>query len=236
MDVVSKLELHYYFQDSSHSMDAYIRNKCEAELLALIKEVSAITGLEVSLDAEALREGGLRNVWKVLGKNSTQILVIIAILTLILQIIQYSDSRDEMDEELKKLSIEEKKLSIEKLKKEIEAGNPNNKTIKEAANSINNDFKILTRKSNFYKQLDNYEKVTKLGISSLNSENTPINQEVVIEKESFYKYILTTNELQDVVDENAEIEIVSPVIVEGKYKWKGIYQDRSEERRVGKEC
>ena len=101
MDVVSKLELHYYFQDSSHSMDAYIRNKCEAELLALIKEVSAITGLDVSLDAEALREGGLRNVWKVLGKNSTQILVIIAILTLILQIIQYSDSHDEMDEELK---------------------------------------------------------------------------------------------------------------------------------------
>jgi len=33
--VASKLELHYYFSDESHSMNAIARNKCEHELLCL---------------------------------------------------------------------------------------------------------------------------------------------------------------------------------------------------------
>ena len=34
----SKMELHYFFSDRSHQMDAFIRNRCETELLAIIKE------------------------------------------------------------------------------------------------------------------------------------------------------------------------------------------------------
>lgn len=165
MDAANKLELHYYFHDDSHSMDALVRNKCEAELLALIKEVSIATGIDFTIDAEALNEGGLKNVWKILGKNTNQITVIHLLLTLILQTVDYFNSEDEMDLELKELSIEEKKLNIEKLKKELETGTVNPATVKETAHSINNDFKVLTRKSNIYKQLDKYEKVTKLGIS-----------------------------------------------------------------------
>ena len=35
-----KLELHYFFEDESHFMNAFIRNKCEADLLAIAKEVA----------------------------------------------------------------------------------------------------------------------------------------------------------------------------------------------------
>ncbi|HOY87234.1 MAG TPA: hypothetical protein PL131_12905 [Methylotenera sp.] len=137
----------------------------------------------------------------------------------------YQSQDDEMDIALKQLSIEEKKLSIQKLKKELEVGVPNDKTIKSAALSINNDFKVLTRKSNFYKQLDGYEKIKGLGINALTLEEQPTQVEKFIPKSDFYKYILSTNDLPDEVIETAEIEIVAPVLREGRYKWKGIYQD-----------
>ncbi|MEI2613592.1 MAG: hypothetical protein V9G21_00740, partial [Methylotenera sp.] len=160
------------------------------------------------------------------GENGNQIATILAIITIILTIAQmYQSQDDEMDIALKQLSIEEKKLSIQKLKKELEVGVPNDKTIKSAALSINNDFKVLTRKSNFYKQLDGYEKIKGLGINALTLEEQPTQVEKFIPKSDFYKYILSTNDLPDEVIETAEIEIVAPVLREGRYKWKGIYQD-----------
>ncbi len=221
----SKLELHYYFNDNSHSMDAYIRNKCETEILALIREISIALEIEIKLDSEALREGGLRNVWKVLGKNNPQITLIIAVIALTLQIKQLYPVEDEMDVELKNLSIEEKKLSIQKLKNELEAGEIKPSTLKDVTNSINLDFKILSRKSNFFKQLDNYEKITGLGVNTLTLDDKPTDEEKIIPKQDFYRYILSTDELPDEIIEDAEIEIISPVIKEGRYKWKGIYLD-----------
>lgn len=225
MHIASKLELHYYFNDTSHSMDAYIHNKCEAEILALFREVATTLGFEIKLDSEALKEGGLKDVWKALGKNSGQVGVIIAIIALLLQIKQLYPNEDEMSVELKKLSIEEKKLTIQKLKKELEAGEIKPNTLKEATNSINLDFKVLTRKSNFYKQLDGYDKITQLGLSTLTLDNVPTSEEQIVPRADFHKYILSTNELPDEIIENAEIEIISPVIKEGRYKWKGIYED-----------
>lgn len=37
MSFGEKLELHYYLNNGSHSMDALVRNKCEAEILAKFK-------------------------------------------------------------------------------------------------------------------------------------------------------------------------------------------------------
>ena len=38
---------------------------------------------------------------------------------------------------------------------------------------------------------------------------------------------LKSDELEPVVDENAKIEIIAPVLKAGKYKWRGIYQEES---------
>jgi len=227
MELASKLELHYYFDDDSHTMDAYIRNKCESELLALITEIKSTLDIDFALDAEALKEGSIRNLWKILGENGVQIAAITSIIAVIMTMAQmYQSQDDEMDIELKKLSIEEKKLAIEKLKRELKSGETTNQTITEAAKCLNNDFKVLTRKSNFYKLLNGYEKVNGLGISTLTKDERPVFAEAFIPKYDFHKYILTTNELPDELVENAEIEIVSPVLKDGRYRWKGIYNDQ----------
>lgn len=44
MSDANRLQLHYYFDDESHFMDAHVRNKCEGELLAIIHEVSTNFG------------------------------------------------------------------------------------------------------------------------------------------------------------------------------------------------
>ena len=50
------IEFHYVFNDGMHSMDAYILNKCESELLAIIKQVSNDFQLQVSIDYLPLEE------------------------------------------------------------------------------------------------------------------------------------------------------------------------------------
>ena len=45
-EMADKLELHYYLNNESHVMDALVRNKCEAELLAIIFDVSDLLGFE----------------------------------------------------------------------------------------------------------------------------------------------------------------------------------------------
>ena len=44
-----------------------------------------------------------------------------------------------------------------------------------------------------------------------------------IDKNEFENFVLDSDELEPVVELNAVIEMVSPVLKKGKYKWTGIY-------------
>lgn len=62
MNLAGKLQLHYYLDGGSHSMDALVRNKCEAEILALIQEASNEFGFQLAIESEAFQEGGLKGI------------------------------------------------------------------------------------------------------------------------------------------------------------------------------
>ena len=62
MITAEKFEIHYYLKDGSHSMDAVVKNKCEAELLAVAYEIIDLLDLDVTINAEALREGGVKEL------------------------------------------------------------------------------------------------------------------------------------------------------------------------------
>ena len=228
MDIANRLELHYYFNDESHSMDAIVRNKCEAELLAIIYEASVILGFEIKVDAEVFQEGGLKDIWKFLGRNSAQIAIVISIITLILSQIPKTDSEYEsLQKELVKLSIQEKKLSIKKLQTELEEDSVSQETVKSVTKVVNTNYKIVTRKSNLYKQLSNYEKVTKLGVTSISEKGEYLAEERMINRTDFKRFILHSNELKPELVDGAQIEIVAPVLKEGNYKWKGVFEEES---------
>jgi hypothetical protein len=242
MTALDRFQIHYYLANGSHAMDAFVRNKCEAELLAILQEICAIVGASIKVETVPSKEGGLRDFWKILGDNGLHISATFTILTFVLGVINSGlsrvpvadsdkDAREKSIQELtieeKKLSIEEKRLALEKLRKEIKEGTLNKETLESAAKAAEHNIKIQSRRSNFYKQLSNYEKVTAVGFSSLNSKSEQVILERTVPRSDFSKFILLDNSLPTETIEPATIEIVAPVLREGNYKWKGIYEDES---------
>lgn len=60
------LEIHYYFIDDSHSMDAFVKNRCDRALLNIFEEASKKLGLKKYLQVDVLpvSAGGLREYFR----------------------------------------------------------------------------------------------------------------------------------------------------------------------------
>jgi hypothetical protein len=221
----NRFELHYYFgdEDKTHSMDAFTRNKCEHELLQIVSEITRELDLKVKVETEAYEEGGLTEIWTFLGSDNGQLTIILSLLTLALSRIPLRKTK--LEKKDLKLSIEERKLNIELMKKELESkGIPENKIdIEKLVLIITNNYKIIKHKSNFYKQLYKYPKVKKLSTTKLNENKQRIDEPSFVERKDFDKFILESDSLDTIPDDNATIEIISPVLKKGKYKWRGIY-------------
>ena len=221
-----KLELHYYFNDSSHSMNALVRNQCESEFLAIAMEVAKELELAIQLESEAYREGGLKEAWKIIGKNGVRVSIFISIMALVSSRIPFSDPElDQLQKQNLRLSIEEKKLRIKKLKTELENEEVNEKTVAEVAESLETNLKVVTRKSNFYKQLNRYNKIEKIGLTALNSNGMPITDERIVLRNNFRNFIIHSHNLTPITIDDALVEIIAPVLKEGRYKWKGVYEN-----------
>jgi hypothetical protein len=219
-----KLELHYYFQDQSHTIDATVRNKCEAELLALVHEVSRVVGAQILIEAEPSAEGGFRDIWRALGENQNQLTLILLVVTLILSRIPVGDREHaDLQKELTRLSVEEKQLSIEKLRRELARGEVTVEAVEATRAVAESEPKVITRKSNFYRHVSNYEKVSKVSVRRLDGGGRPLEEERPVERRDFPRFIIASSELPPLVIDDAIIEIVSPVLKEGTYKWKGLY-------------
>ncbi|WP_426356867.1 hypothetical protein ACPUVO_10240 [Pseudocolwellia sp. HL-MZ19] len=62
MEAINKLELHYYFDDDSHDINAITRNKCEAELRA-----DEDDNAQIELISPVLKDGNYK--WKGIYKD-----------------------------------------------------------------------------------------------------------------------------------------------------------------------
>lgn len=84
--IKQNFQIHYYFDDNSHSMNAFVRNAMEKELLNLISEVGKTLNIDMQIDSEVKKEGGLIDTF-----NLTVVLSVSAIYfrTSINQIITY---------------------------------------------------------------------------------------------------------------------------------------------------
>lgn len=223
------IELHYWFNDDSHYMDAMVFNKCEHEALVLINELAHTLKIDIEIVTEPLENGGLRSWFSINASDSdTTKTIKIAFLTALfsqVMITPITTTLDELtkkainyvfeDPEIRKLKKKKEKLELEldidKLKEEF------NNRAKKADVTL-----IKKKKSNFYSSLEQYNKVTDVSISTANC-NKDIIQETKVTRKDFHKHILLTDELAPIINEEAIIEIVSPVLKKGKYKWVGIY-------------
>lgn len=167
----TKLQMHYYLENGSHSMDAIARNKCESEVLAIVQEIAKVLNTQIVIEAEAWKEGGLRDIWAFTNANAAVISVIVSIAGIVISRIPTTDPElEQLQKEDLKLSILERRINLAKLRKEVEEDKVTQDTVEKVASLVDTNYKVVTRKSNFYKQLNNTPKITKVGINGLDKE------------------------------------------------------------------
>lgn len=221
--LANKLELHYYFDDSddSHTMNAFVRNRCEFELLQIYTELQKELELDVKVETEAFEEGGLIELWTLLADNSIQITLLLIALSQVLSRVPIRKSK--LEQKDLKLSIEERNLNIKALKRELKEKEPEKITIQNLNLIIDSNPKVLKHLSNYFKQLYNYPKVKRISTTKLSLNKKKTEEPKFISRTDFDKFVIESDELESEIDENATIEIISPVLKKGKYKWKGVY-------------
>ncbi|EMI4157481.1 hypothetical protein V6432_004458 [Vibrio parahaemolyticus] len=224
----TKLQMHYYLENGSHSMDAIARNKCESEVLAIVQEIAKVLNTQIVIEAEAWKEGGLRDIWAFTNANAAVISVIVSIAGIVISRIPTTDPElEQLQKENLKLSILERRINLAKLQKEVEEDKVTQDTVEKVASLVDTNYKVVTRKSNFYKQLNNTPKITKVGINGLDKEGEEAFKEAMVQRSDFKRFILHSNSLPVQIEDNAVIEIISPVLRNGRHKWKGIYKGES---------
>lgn len=227
MNVSSGILVHYYLNGEEHLIDAQLRNKCEAELIALYQEVARIFDVDFHVLAMPPHEGGFKEFWQFLDAHNrpiTSLSAIAAVLGIFLT--HVPTENDRLTEQLTRLQIEEKQLQIKKIKKEFHEIDEDHSPalIDQAAKVLRGNNKTITRRSNFYKNLSTNHDVRELGIGTVAPDGRLTADEVSIARKDFPRFVLKTNKLPPILDEKAIVEIIAPVLDEGPYKWRGLYQ------------
>ncbi len=222
-----KLQFHYWFSDKSHTMDALIHNKCERELLELTKAVAKICGVNIKMETEPSGKGGLKSWLTITAKSPKKTaaakitLVNTAVAACVATPGQTSMSEVGnalLDSLAGKVSQEAGK---EQLQKDVHA-------LKiEFANLLpllDQSSVVKKRRSTFYDLLRKYQKVKSISVALTDETKKPITEEQLVAREEFKAFIVSSNTVAPQVVENAEIEIISPVLMKGKHKWRGMYK------------
>lgn len=227
------LEIHYYLDDGSHTIEAKAFYACQQDLVGLIDYVAEQLHVEVSVKTIALNEGGIRAWLKTEGKKQILIPVIVAVVTSILSSgpteVIGTLVRHEVEEWIKSPEIKElEHLRNEKerliLKSEIDSIKANQRKFdKQSVETA-----VRSKRSNYYKHtesIDNLKAVEFIQKEEPDSSSYILKE--VVPRAQFHSYLINSTELEPIEIENAHIEIVAPVLKGGKAKWRGIYNQKS---------
>jgi len=245
------LETHYYFYDNSHTMNAFVKNRCDRALLAIIEESSKELGLQNSLAVEVvpLSEGSLvewvefilspTGAITTAGASAAILSFFIDTMCLIRSRKPPSVPETALDIESKNLDIEKKKLEIKLLQKKLvdtqgseQANNEDNTEefdtdiddLKEVAYEVLiNNYKIRKNISVFYENLIEYPKVEAVGYTTYDKNHEVVISEMKVDRSEFDDFIFDLTEFEE-VDYNAKIHIFSPNLDKGRHKWRGLYE------------
>jgi hypothetical protein len=220
------LELHYFLKDDSHRMDAFTQNVCESQLLAIAKELALKFNAEITIETCPLAEGGIRRWFKIVSNSENKkaaitsaiitalliVLITTPLSTVVSKVTEKVIERIFEDKELKKLEKEKLKLEIEKLRKEIETNNL----------QLDQNTVIKKRRSNFYESLQKDAKINQVSFILEDEKNIPTAKENIVNRSDFNNFILFSDELDPIEKDSAIIEIISPVLKKGNFRWIGI--------------
>jgi hypothetical protein len=216
-NVNSTLSIRYSLAGNAHSMDAFVRNRVEKEFLEAVRCVSETLGIKIQVKTRAYEKGSLiENIEFYLWLGgalagvgiSTLRYLAPAINEIIVKIFTSRTQKGKLD--LEKQKQELRRLELDNKEKALE--------LEERIHKVEEDSKIRKNASNYYKQLKNTLEVESVEFCSGNDT-------CKIPRSGFDAFIIKDNTVVD-IDDDAEIEIISPVLKDGTYDWKGVYRDK----------
>ena len=221
----NKFQLRYFFDDESHAMNAMVRNICERELLQIFNEVINVLDLDIDLECDAFTDRGLHASWRFAGEDNAQVTLVLA------AIFEYMDkapaeNKEELCAQMENLKRDNKliKEELKELTNGLKEDNAvTDELVQKVVSLLDQDYKLIWHKSNFFKKVNAYSKVVKINTARLNENNKVIGAAKTLSKKQFQRFILRSDKLPPNVDEGASIELIAPVLKQGKYQWKGLY-------------
>lgn len=224
------IEVQYFFDEETHLMDALVQNKCEYELLALIREVASRLRLRVLIETAPLTEKGIRRCFKVVLKKehkaataavSIATVALVAVITAPLAASAGDAARSRIGQLLEAPAFSNTgnkrlQLQIEKLRLQTMA----------SCENLDSSNIIKKRRSNLFELLNRYPRISRVRFAALNGQQATVTQEKEVSRQNFGTFILTTNTLEPEEIDDVDIEIISPVLKKSNYKWTGMYQGR----------
>ena len=216
----NQIELHYFFTDEFHGFDATVRNDCERELLSVFKDVSDDLDIKIIIDAQPPKDGGFIDIWQFIGANETLLTLLVSTLTLIIsrfpvqnrKLTKLQIENLELDNELKKEEL--RKLGIKKINEIDET------LLTNIISLLLLDYKIVWRRSNFFKKITQYKRINKITVNKLLNFNPSVEPETV-KLEDFEKFILFDEQIPDIKDKTENIDLISSALKQGRFRWKG---------------
>jgi hypothetical protein len=231
------LLIHYYFNDDSHSMNAFIKNKADQKLFLILQEMSDVFNLDFEFEVTAIHEGGIKDLIKIKpGKKTKKFLkkyglttytIVGTVLgTLLIHEITTDDEYQELKKQDLKLEIQKKQLEVEKLQNEKALGKEINDipvfSIEEMVEFLFAYDKIKNIRSDYYIELQKIDKLNGISNDVLNDSNQPMNLGKYVSKEKFNDLIIYDREIEPLIYDDIKIDIISPVLNQGNYKWRGV--------------
>ncbi len=219
----NKLELRYHFNDKSTYMDAMIKHRCEKEILSLIRSLSDQLDVKMTIYNDPIpAHEGFKEVWAIAGENQRSMSIV---LNLFMQIWTRPTVRIGGQTIIERTMADEEKMQREMalLKRNLKLKSPDALIPRELVDLLSGSPRFCKFKSNFYESLRGYPKATKISLRELNESNRSRSGSLEVKREQFEYFILKSDELPQVKDNKATIEIISPVLKDSRYRWKGIY-------------
>lgn len=224
----NKLELRYYFNDKSNYMDAMIKHRSEKEVLSLVRTLADMLDIKMTVYCESFaQQEGFREIWSVADENSRLISVL---LNLFMQVWTRPSLLVGGQPVVDRSVADEEKMQreIALLRSNLRKKMPGITVTRELVELLSASPRFCKCKSNFYEAVRGYPKVTKFTLRELNENNRSRSGSLEVKREQFDYYILRSDELPSVKDNKATIEIISPVLKDARYRWKGIYNKGGE--------
>lgn len=221
------IKIHYYFDDDSHSMDAFVRNKMEREYLKLLGEIGRTFEFDFCMETRARQEGGLIEIVDFLLRIDPNSLMYCLSAVKIAKFFQptineiatyYLTGKCKKD----KLDREEQEERIKKLKRENSGFDSEGfeRFLEQSLEKLEQNPKLKRFLSAFYVFAKQYPKIQKIGYQIGD------NSEKIIHREEFDNFIVNDIE-EDIDDYEAVIKIISPILNGSRGKWTGFYKEEA---------